>query len=105
MSGAKTDVKPVKLICGVLYRKTVDLSRLDEKLISRLGPVDLKSKPFPFDFTDYYEYEMGENLVKQFFAFEKLILPDSLADLKNATILIEKDFSWPPPRISRTGYF
>lgn len=93
MPGAKPDVKPVKLICGVLYRKTADLNRLDEKLISRLGPVDLKSDMFPFDFTDYYESEMGRGLIKQFFAFEKLILPDNLADIKNATILIEKDFS------------
>jgi hypothetical protein len=93
MPEAKPDVKPVKLICGVLYRKTVDLNRLDEELISLLGPIDLKSEPFPFDFTDYYENEMGENLSKQFYAFEKLILPDSLADIKNATICMEKDFS------------
>lgn len=93
MPGAKPDVKPVKLICGVLYRKTVDPNRLDEELISRLGPIDFKSEPFPFHFTAYYENEMGRNLIKRFYAFEKLILPDNLADIKNVTILIEKNFS------------
>lgn len=98
MSGVKPDVKPVKLICGVLYQETADLKRLNDQLASRWGPIDLKSDPFFFNFTDYYAGEMGEDLVKQFYAFENLILPDSLADIKNTTILIEKELSFEGPR-------
>lgn len=93
MPGAKPDVKPAKLICGILYQSTVELNRLNAELTSRFGPIDLKSQSFPFDFTDYYQDEMGKNLVKQFYSFEKMIMPDSLADMKNATIDIEGDFS------------
>lgn len=93
MPGAKPEPKPVKLICGALYQGTFDLDRLDKKLTSRFGPIDLKSESFAFDFTDYYENEMGRNLIKQFYSFEKLIMPDLLADIKNITISIEADFS------------
>ncbi len=93
MPEAKPEIKPVKLICGVLYQGAAELDRLDNELISRFGLIDLKSRPFAFDFTDYYRYEMGDNLTKQFYSFEKLIQPDRLADIKNATISIEKAFS------------
>lgn len=93
MPEAKPEVKTVKLICGVLYSKTVDLNRLDSRLQSLLGSVDSKSEPFDFTFTDYYKEEMGDDLLKQFYSFEKLIPPDGLADIKNATISIETDFS------------
>ncbi len=92
MPEAKPEVKPVKLICGVLYSKTVDLMRLDSELRAQYGSVDLKSEPFDFTFTDYYKEVMGSDLVKQFYSFEKLIQPDMLADIKNATISIETDF-------------
>lgn len=93
MPETKPEVKPVKLICGVLYSKTVDLNRLDSRLQSLMGLVDLKSEPFDFTFTDYYKEEIGNNLVKQFYSFEKLIQPDKLPDIKNATNSIEMDFS------------
>lgn len=93
MPEAKPEVKPVKLICGVLYFKTIDLKQLDSRLQSLLGSVDLKSEPFDFTFTDYYKEEMGNHLLKQFYSFEKLIQPDELADIKSSTISIETDFS------------
>jgi hypothetical protein len=93
MPEAKPEVKPVKLICGVLYSKTVDLMRLDSSLQALYGSVDSKSEPFDFTFTDYYKKEMGSDLVKQFYSFEKLIQPDMLADIKKATVSIESDFS------------
>ncbi len=93
MPEAKPEVKPVKLICGVLYSKTIDLNRLDSRLQYLFGSVDLKSMPFDFTFTDYYNDQMGSDLVKQFYSFEKLIQPDMLADIKKATVSIESDFS------------
>jgi hypothetical protein len=93
MPEAKPEVKAVKLVCGVLYSKTIDLKQLDSRLQLLFGSVDSKSEPFDFTFTDYYKEEMGSNLVKQFYSFEKLIQPDELADIKNATISIEMDFS------------
>jgi hypothetical protein len=89
MPGAKPQVKPVKLICGVLYTRDFNLQLLDTLLIEKLGPIESKSEPFEFKFTDYYRSEMGGNLNKQFYAFEQLVLPDMLPDIKHATIAIE----------------
>jgi len=51
------------------------------------------SAKYDFTFTDYYDDEMGENLKKQFLSFEKLIMPDQLADIKNSTNEIETKYS------------
>jgi hypothetical protein len=92
MPGAKPKVKPVKLICGVLHTREFDLEALDNMLISKFGPIESKSLSFDFDYTDYYMSEMGGNLIKQFYAFEKLVMPDSLPDIKHTTIAIESSF-------------
>jgi hypothetical protein len=89
----KPKVKPVKLICGVLFNRDFDIQKADDKLISILGPIDLKSPIFDFIFTDYYAPEMGSNLQKRFYSFERLVMPDMLPDIKNNTIKIEDGFS------------
>jgi len=89
----KPSVGPVKLICGILFSRTIDLNQLDSRLQSLFGSIDLKSRSFDFTFTDYYKDQMGSDLLKQFYSFEKLIQPDRLADIKNATISIETEFS------------
>jgi hypothetical protein len=93
MPGAKPEVKPVKLICGVLHTRDFNLDKFDNMLISKFGPIESKSPSFEFDYTDYYKSEMGDNLIKQFYAFEKLIIPDTLPDIKHATIEIESSFA------------
>jgi hypothetical protein len=89
----KPKVKPAKLICGVLFNRNFDIRKAEDKLITLLGPIDLKSPIFDFVFTDYYSSEMGSNLQKRFYSFERLVMPDMLADIKNATIKIEEQFA------------
>jgi len=92
MSGIKPEVKPVKLICGITFNRSIDLGVIDSKLILKFGPIDAKSPEFDFNTSDYYKDEMGNDLKKIFYSFEKLVQPDSLADIKNRTILIELEF-------------
>jgi hypothetical protein len=87
----KPKVRPVKLICGVLFNRDFNLEMAENNLISLLGPIDLKSPIFDFIFTDYYASEMGGDLQKRFYSFDRLIMPDTLPDIKNATIKIESD--------------
>jgi hypothetical protein len=49
------------------------------------GPLALASAAFDFTETDYYAATMGSNLKKQFFAFERLIDPATLPDIKRQT--------------------
>jgi len=57
------------------------------------GPLVLESEPFPFEtFTDYYAKTMGETLPKHLWAFECLISPDMLPNIKSLTNNWEEEF-------------
>src|SRR5688572_16942780 len=57
------------------------------------GRVALASDAFDFTETDYYAETMGPDLKKQFFAFEGLIDPAALADIKRATNSLEAEYA------------
>ncbi|OGC96493.1 MAG: hypothetical protein A2W25_15005 [candidate division Zixibacteria bacterium RBG_16_53_22] len=94
----KPKVRPVKLIAGVLFQRNIALPHVETCLIDAFGPIDSMSPTFDFTFTDYYLSEMGSNLKKRFYSFERLVSPDTLADIKHATIAIEAGFAGPDGR-------
>ncbi|MGQ9534687.1 MAG: DUF4416 family protein [bacterium] len=59
---------------------------------SMLGDVNKKSDAIPFTHTAYYNKEMGENLMRQWVLFQKLVFPDILIELKHKSNEIEKKF-------------
>ena len=64
-----------------------------KKLSLHLGKVVFSSKVYDFSsFTSYYEEEMGENLKKALFFFEKLLLPEFLINLKHMCYEIESEY-------------
>ena len=83
---------PVKLICGIIASKERTILGTEERLIQMYGSVDLRSPLFSFDFTDYYEREMGKNLRRKFLSFEQLIEPERLGAIKLETNRLEEDF-------------
>lgn len=87
------DVKPVKLICGLIYREIDILREATEVMIENFGPIDNESDVFDFDHTDYYRDEMGDKLTRKFISFEKLIQPDRLAEMKIRANQIETRFA------------
>ena len=50
-----------------------------------------KGKFFPFDRTDYYKAEMGENLHRCVVSFEGQIHPENITEYKSKAINIEKN--------------
>jgi hypothetical protein len=70
-------------IPGVLF----DIS---QELQEDIGDVTLASDVIPFKHTSYYNQEMGSELLRQWYAFDDLVSPDVLADLKHRTNMIEK---------------
>jgi hypothetical protein len=62
-----------------------------EELIKRFGEVDIESNTQPFNFTDYYEEEFGENLIQKLFSFSTLIRQDGLAEIKIITNSLENN--------------
>lgn len=63
------------------------------RLEADLGPVALACDPFPFDQTAYYHASMGADLRKTLWAFERLIDPGRLPDLKLASNALEAEFA------------
>ena len=81
-----TSLAPVKLFVVTLHR---DLEILENRSFrhDRVTWARLigNSEDFPFDVTDYYENEMGTELVRRFYSFQNLIMPDEIADIKIRT--------------------
>jgi len=85
--------KPAKLLIGLFTPKQALMAAVAADLVESFGPVDLISPLFPFDFTTYYEKEMGFPLFRRFFVFKSLIQQDDLAEIKLRTNVIETRFS------------
>ncbi|MFQ5963645.1 MAG: DUF4416 family protein [Candidatus Scalinduaceae bacterium] len=84
--------KPVKLIIGILSGIKILLEDIEILLEKRLGKIDLKSEVFPFDYTDYYEKEMGVNILRKFLSFKNLIDPEEISSIKVWTNQLEDEF-------------
>ena len=91
--GQLTSPHPVKLIVGMLASRTDLFDIAQTELAEEFGAVDAASDVIPFDFTDYYEAEMGPNLMRKFVVFEKLIKPKELVPAKLFTNDLEERIS------------
>ena len=83
----------MKLIIGILFNSEEKYKKVVEILIEKYGNIIKKSDIYPFDFTNYYEPEMGKDLKKQLLIFDKKVSKEELADIKKETTEIEKEFS------------
>ncbi len=83
---------PVKIIAAITFAPDVSREEIIRRLEKLLSPIDSRSGEYAFDFTRYYEAEMGANLRKQMFSFRELIPAEQLPDIKIATNLIEEEF-------------
>ena len=84
---------PEKLICGVLTSREELMGEVKDNLHSGFGQFDFQVGPIPFDFTDYYDREMGKPISRFFFSFRELVSPDLLARVKVFTNQIEEKYA------------
>ena len=91
--GTPTPPQPVKLLIALLSADPALFTTAATQLQKSYGPVDLESVVFPWNTTDYYREEMGENLLRTFVGFERLISPEDLARIKLETNALELSFS------------
>jgi len=87
------EAKPAKLVVGLFMGATNLLENLALDLSSRFGSIDILSAWLPFDYTSYYEPEMGAPLFRRVFAFDKFIQQSDLAKIKHTTNQIEQQYS------------
>jgi hypothetical protein len=83
----------VKLIASLFSGDGCLLGDVVQALSERYGRADFISAPVPFSYTDYYEKEFGDSLIRRFIAFERLIRPEALPDVKVWTNAQEERFA------------
>ena len=85
--------KPAKLVIGAFLKEKRRMYSVVNDLTEAFGSIDMVSRWFPFNFTTYYEPEMGAPLFRRMFGFETLIEQDDLAKIKIFTNNLELKYS------------
>jgi hypothetical protein len=80
----------VKLIVSLFSEERRLLGDAIRALSEEYGKVDFISAAAPFAYTDYYTTEFGASLIRRLVAFDRLIRPDSLPDVKLWTNALER---------------
>ncbi len=85
--------KKAKLFCGIISSDVKIEQKTLAALKKKFSAIDLTSTAMPFDFSDYYNPEMGDNLNRFWISFKKLITTADIAGIKNFTNSIEDNFA------------
>lgn len=80
------------LFFGILYHEDIE-ERVKRRLSEKFGNIVLESAVIPFDFSAYYDKEMGEGLLREWVLFDTPIKQEKIANIKNTTRVIEREFS------------
>ncbi len=84
---------PKKLFTSVISNDWENFPKVLSSLEELFGPSDYISNLLLFDYTDYYEKEMGKNLKRRIVSFEYLLDPELLSWVKLQTNRVEEQFS------------
>ena len=83
----------VKLFVSLILSEGVDYNLVADKLQNRFGEIELKNEIVPFEYTTYYQKEMGSRLRRTHLAFSPSICPSDLAQIKVLTNELELNIS------------
>jgi len=89
---------PACLVVGMFMKDRSFFEQVVSILIKKLGPIDMVSRWFNFDYTTYYEKEMGKPLYRRMISFIGLIDPVQLPEIKLITNQIELQFAYDQKR-------
>lgn len=84
--------QPAKMVIGVFLSEKRLFGEIVGHLTERFGKLDIVSAWMPFDFTSYYEQEMGAPLFRRMMAFDGFMEQNRLADVKLETNAIENRY-------------
>lgn len=84
--------KPAKLVVGFFLNDRSLAAAIVGQLQDRLGPLEMVSPWLPFDFTSYYEKEMGAPLSRRVVVFKPLVEQTRLVAIKRMTNALEGDY-------------
>lgn len=84
--------KPARLLLAVLVPQAELIRTAEPELERAFGPVLLRSPVISWNFSRYYEPEMGPDLIRQWLLFTPLVLPSALSRFKRQAMEIEDRF-------------
>lgn len=84
-----------KLIVGIIKAKDCETEKVLEILQEKFGAIDFRSQTIPFNYTHYYEKEMGQALTREWISFEHPVKAEELKSIKLTTMEIENRFKRP----------
>ncbi|MEE8577037.1 MAG: DUF4416 family protein [candidate division Zixibacteria bacterium] len=84
---------PGRLICSIAYSHIDALADSLTRMEHQFGPVQFETIDIPYSGEARHIEEMGDNLSRRFFSFEKLVSRDKLADMKLLCRKIEAGFA------------
>jgi len=84
---------PAKLVIGLFMKDRALFEPLAVDLAAGFGSVDIVSSWMPFDYTSYYEPEMGTPLFRRLLTFKNLIRQDQLPEIKLTTNRLEQSLA------------
>ena len=82
----------VKLILGFIYGDEAVFIQARNKLKVKFGRIDFSSEALDFNYTNYYELEMGRSLKRRFISFSKPISASKLYRIKLYANRLESKF-------------
>ena len=85
--------EPAALSCAVLAPTPSALAKAGARLGALFGEVRRAGPVYPFDFSPYYEPEMGPGLIKQILCFSRRVDPSALAPVKMRTMALERELA------------
>jgi hypothetical protein len=83
----------VKLVMSVISAEDEAFRDAMQILAAHFGRPDFISVRMRFDYTNYYEKEMGKFLIRRMVSFDEHVLPESLPDIKLLTNRVEDQYS------------
>lgn len=85
--------EPARLIVSVLSPSEDILDATAQSLIRELGPIEEVVGPLAFDYTSYYDAEMGSGIRRWLWSFVNLVDRSELAPIKLLTNRVEQSYT------------
>ncbi|UCG42013.1 MAG: DUF4416 family protein [candidate division WOR-3 bacterium] len=101
--GEPTLPQPALLVVGLLAGSRELVFEAEQLLVSDFGEVGVRSDIIRFDFSDYYEQEMGRDVVRRWLGFQRTVEPGRLAEVKLACNSMERTLATAGPGPCRGG--
>ena len=83
---------PAKLVIGLFTRDKQQFKDAVHDLVREFGEIEMLSAWLPFDYTSYYEAEMGGPLFRRMTVFKSSIPQSALPEIKTVTNRIEQKY-------------